>query len=247
MITVEEQGINYVFDIDGTLTPARLPIEPEFKEFFLDWMKGKKVYLITGSDYEKSVEQIGSEILEKVTACFNTAGNICYKKGKIIYQNDWTAPPELISLLNQFMKNSKYPVRTGKHFEHRIGMLNFSIVGRNCTREQRKDYNLYDSKVKEREYFCKTIMEKFPEIEATVGGQISIDIYALGMNKAQIIKHIDGPIHFFGDKTKKGENDYAIASKLTKLPNRVFSVKDWKDTMELLIKLEKNEKDERKR
>ena len=231
---MEKQEINYVFDIDGTLTPARLPIEPEFKKFFLEWIKDKRVYLITGSDYEKSDEQIGAEILESVTACFNTAGNICYKKGKIIYRNDWSAPPDLINLLNHFMENSKYPVRAGRHFEHRIGMLNFSIVGRNCTREQRKDYNLYDAKIKEREHFCKTIMEQFPEIEATVGGQISIDIYALGMNKAQIIKHIDGPIHFFGDKTKKGENDYAIANKLTNLPNKVFTVKDWKDTMELL-------------
>ncbi len=233
---MEKQEINYVFDIDGTLTPARLPIETEFKEFFLEWIKGKNVYLITGSDYEKSDEQIGKEILEEVTACFNTAGNICYKRGKIIYQNDWNAPSDLINLLNQFMENSKYPVRAGRHFEHRIGMLNFSIVGRNCTREQRKDYNLYDSKVKEREYFCRTIMAQFPEIEATVGGQISIDIYALGMNKAQIIKHIDGPIHFFGDKTKEGENDYAIANKLTILPNMVFTVKDWKETMELLKK-----------
>ncbi|MHA1512274.1 MAG: hypothetical protein ACTSRX_11225, partial [Promethearchaeota archaeon] len=175
-----------------------------------------------------------------VTACFNTAGNICYKKGKIVYQNDWNAPPDLINLLNQFMENSKYPVRAGRHFEHRIGMLNFSIVGRNCTREQRKDYNLYDANVKEREYFCRTIMKQFPEIEATVGGQISIDIYALGMNKAQIIKHIKCPIHFFGDKTKEGENDYAIANKLTILPNMVFTVKDWKETMELLKQQNRN-------
>nr|WP_162306655.1 hypothetical protein [Candidatus Prometheoarchaeum syntrophicum]QEE16003.1 Eukaryotic phosphomannomutase [Candidatus Prometheoarchaeum syntrophicum] len=237
---MEKQEINYVFDIDGTLTPARLPIEAVFKTFFLEWIQNKKVYLITGSDYEKSVEQIGPEILEAVTACFNTAGNICYKKGKVIYRNDWSAPPDLIHLLNQFIENSKHPIRAGRHFEHRIGMLNFSIVGRNCTREQRNDYNLYDAEVKEREYFCKTIMEQFPEIEATVGGQISIDIYALGMNKAQIIKHIKGPIHFFGDKTKEGENDYAIAKKLTKLPNRVFTVKDWKETMEILKQYNRN-------
>ena len=230
--------MNYVFDIDGTLTPARLPIEAEFKKFFLKWIKGKNVYLITGSDYVKSVEQVGKDVIEAVTACFNTAGNICYKKGIVIYRNDWNAPPELVAMLESFMKSSKYPLRAGRHLEHRIGMLNFSIVGRNCTREQRKDYNMFDTGVKEREKFCKIIMETFPDIEATVGGQISIDIYALGMNKAQIINHIDGPIYFYGDKTKKGENDYAIASKLTSPPNKVFTVKNWQATQPCLKKID---------
>ena len=128
--------MNYVFDINGTLTPARLPIEAEFKKFFLNWIKRKNVYLITGSDYAKSVEQVGKDVLEAVTACFNTAGNICYKKGNIIYRNDWNAPPELVAMLEGFLKSSKYPIRAGRHLEHRIGMLNFSIVGRDCTREQ---------------------------------------------------------------------------------------------------------------
>ena len=32
----------YLFDIDGTLTPSRLRIDPEFEQFFLEWMKDKK-------------------------------------------------------------------------------------------------------------------------------------------------------------------------------------------------------------
>jgi phosphomannomutase len=226
--------VNYVFDIDGTLTPARLPIDLEFEAYFLEWIQGKKVYLISGSDYAKSLEQVGETILHAVAASFNTAGNICYKKGKEIYRNEWTAPSELVSLLEMYMKESTFPVRAGRHFEHRIGMLNFSIVGRDCTREQRKAYNEFDNEVHERKRFCSEIMEKFPEIEATVGGQISIDIYALGSNKAQIIEHLDGNIHFFGDKTKKGENDYAIASKLLTPPNLVSTVRDWKHTWALL-------------
>ena len=77
-------------------------------------------------------------------------------------------------------------------------------------------------------------MEKFPSIEATVGGQISIDIYELGKNKAQIIALIDGPIHFFGDKTQEGGNDYAIASKLLEAPHKVSQVENWQQTQKLL-------------
>ncbi|WP_371803527.1 HAD hydrolase family protein [Candidatus Lokiarchaeum ossiferum] len=229
--------MNYVFDIDGTLTPSRLKIDPVFETFFLDWIKDKNVYLVTGSDYPKSVEQVGQNICESVNACYNTAGNIQYVKGKEVYRNEWHAPPELIDLLSKFLKESEYPIRAGNHMEHRVGMLNFSIVGRNCTQKQRLDYNKYDNEKGERENFCKIIMEKFPSIEATVGGQISIDIYEKGKNKAQIIKLIQGPIHFFGDKTQKGGNDYAIASQLLSPPHKVSQVENWQETQKLLVNI----------
>ena len=40
--------INYVFDVDGTLTPSRLKIDTEFGKFFRSWIKDKNVYLLTG-------------------------------------------------------------------------------------------------------------------------------------------------------------------------------------------------------
>ena len=96
--------INYLFDVDGTLTPSRLSIDPEFKKFFLEWIKGKKVYLVTGSDYSKSEEQLGREILEAVTLCYNNAGNLHCSEGKEVYRLDWTPPQELLDLLNQILK-----------------------------------------------------------------------------------------------------------------------------------------------
>ena len=46
--------MNYIFDIDGTLTPGRLRIEPEFEAFFLKWMEGKEVYLVDLQDKDPS-------------------------------------------------------------------------------------------------------------------------------------------------------------------------------------------------
>ena len=37
--------INYVFDVDGTLTPSRLKMDGEFQKFFRTWIKDKYVYL----------------------------------------------------------------------------------------------------------------------------------------------------------------------------------------------------------
>ena len=46
----------YIFDVDGTLTPSRIKMNKEFKEFFLEWAKGKKYYLVSGSNIEKMDE-----------------------------------------------------------------------------------------------------------------------------------------------------------------------------------------------
>lgn len=47
-----------------------------------------------------------------------------------------------------------------------------------------------------------------------VGGQISIDVFPQGWDKTYCLKFVEndfgGNIHFFGDKTKPGENDYEI-------------------------------------
>ena len=53
----------YIFDVDGTLTPARQPATQEFLTFFEDWAKEHTFYLCSGSDLEKIEEQLPSEIL----------------------------------------------------------------------------------------------------------------------------------------------------------------------------------------
>ena len=53
--------INYMFDIDGTLTPSRLPIDKDFEVFLKQWILNKQTYLVTGSDKEKTIEQIGTD------------------------------------------------------------------------------------------------------------------------------------------------------------------------------------------
>ena len=61
------EKINFVFDVDGTLTPSRLRIDSKFEEFFIEWIKDKNVYLLTGSDHMKTIEQVGYKIWESVT------------------------------------------------------------------------------------------------------------------------------------------------------------------------------------
>jgi len=90
------------------------------------------------------------------------------------------------------------------------------------------------------ELFCKIIEDTFPELEATVGGQISIDIYPKGKNKAQVLQDIIGPITFFGDKCQPGGNDYPIVERLGQMNEEnnlsctIHEVKDYKETWDIL-------------
>ena len=84
-------------------------------------------------------------------------------------------------------------------------MCNFSVVGRNANQEERKQYYYYDCKTKEREQIAKAFNEKFPKLQADVGGETGIDIFEKGCNKAQILNEFSNTdrIKFYGDRTDR--------------------------------------------
>lgn len=225
--------INYVFDVDGTLTPSRLSMDDEFSEFFLHWSSDKNVYLLTGSDHEKTIEQVGEKIWTNVTESHQCGGNVIYKQGKLIKESNWKPSKSLLDMCKHLIDISNYEIKAGNHIETRVGLLNISVVGRNCTQKQREDYYEWDMEHGEREFICRAITKIFPELEASAGGQISVDIHEFGKNKSQIRKRLHGDIHFFGDKTMKGGNDFPIADVLTS-PDKVFQVENWEHTYKLL-------------
>ena len=69
----------FIFDVDGTLTPSRGTIDPEFKEFFVNFCTENNVYLVTGSDRPKTVEQIGLDTYLLCKRVYNCSGNDVYE------------------------------------------------------------------------------------------------------------------------------------------------------------------------
>jgi phosphomannomutase len=229
--------MNYIFDIDGTLTPSRLKIDTEFEVFFLEWMKDKNVYLVTGSDKDKTIEQVGEKIWTNVKRAYQSCGNAVYEGGKLIRQLDFKLDTELQRMLYTFKASSDWQHHHGNHIEERIGLVNYSTVGRNCDQSSRQAYYAWDKLKGERELFCKIIEDTFPKLEASIGGEISIDIYPKGKNKAQVLGDIKGPITFFGDKCQPGGNDFPIVNRLrNEYKDEVIinEVKDWTETWEHL-------------
>jgi phosphomannomutase len=234
-----EKVKRFLFDVDGTLTDSRQKIDSEFEEFMIDFCIVNKVALVTGSDKNKTVEQIGEKLFSSVDYSFNCAGNEVWHKNNLIYKTDWTPSEELMEYLQQIVNQSKFSIRTGNHIELRNGMLNLSIIGRNCTLDQRKEYIQWDKSTSERERLQAKISARFDYLDVFIGGETGLDIYQKGKNKEQVIDFLKnhetpGKYYYFGDQIFKNGNDYNIAMRCE---NR-YQVRGWRDTYEILKFLE---------
>ena len=126
----------YIFDVDGTITPSRSEIDKKFLKWFLEFADSHKVYLVTGSDSTKTIEQIGIELYRKVEASYNCSGNTKYVGSVCVFS---TKKFELPEVAQTFLEEKL----TSSVFD-RPGLLNFSVVGSNATKAQRKKYVKYD-------------------------------------------------------------------------------------------------------
>jgi len=227
----------YIFDVDGTLTPSRNPMDKDFKDFFKKFLKKKRVWLISGSDKDKTIEQVGKDIWASVERAYQSSGNQLWVKGELKYQYEFKTEDYLRELLKMFLDKSEYPHRYGNHIEERPGALNFSVVGRDCTQEQREHYAKWDNEYQERKDFAWEIKERYPWLDAVVGGEISIDIYEKFKDKGQIVKDIRGKFEFFGDRLYPGGNDFAVQQEIISQKRKgckTNPVKTWRDTEKLL-------------
>ncbi len=104
----------------------------------------------------------------------------------------------------------------------RNGMINISPIGRNASNDERNEYEKYDKQHNIRTQFVETLKQKFSDFGLTfsIGGQISFDVFPTGWDKTYCLRHVEAEknisgveyttVHFFGDKTFKGGNDYEI-------------------------------------
>ncbi len=236
----------YVFDVDGTLTPSRQPATEQMVEFLLEWGERHRFYLCSGSDLDKIKEQLPDKFLDMSRGIFGCMGNSFHRKGKEVYMRDFRSPPGLKDDLLRLMKSSKYPVRCGNHIEERMGMWNFSVVGRNATTEERSDYHRWDLEHGEREALAELINEKYNgRVVGTVGGEISIDLTNPEKDKAQVFKEIikleliDRKLAFIGDRTLPGGNDHALAKVVADYAyGSVHQTESWEQTIDILNDLE---------
>ncbi|OXB71964.1 UNVERIFIED_CONTAM: hypothetical protein H355_001077 [Colinus virginianus] len=160
-----------LFDVDGTLTPARQKIEPEVDRFLQELRGRVQIGVVGGSDYSKIAEQLGEgdEVVNKFDYVFAENGTV-----------------------------------QGTFIEFRNGMLNISPIGRSCTLEERIEFSELDK--------LKATLLTLSLVLA--GGMISFDVFPEGWDKRYCLNVLDDErfdtIHFFGNETTPGGNDYEI-------------------------------------
>lgn len=235
-----------LFDVDGTLTPARLTISDEMKQTLQALRKKVVIGFVGGSDLSKQVEQLGSTVLQDFDYCFSENGLTAYKLGKELASQSfiqWIGDEKynkLVKFILRYLSDIDIPVRRGTFIEFRNGMINVSPVGRNASTQERNDFEKFDLEHKIREKLVAALKENFSDYGLTysIGGQISFDVFPTGWDKTYALQHVEDEhfkeIHFFGDKSYKGGNDYEIYTDERTIGH---AVKEPADTIKILKEL----------
>lgn len=200
-----------VFDVDGTITPTRSSMEEDFIPKFAEYCKHNNVVIVSGSTKEMIQEQIPENILSmtKLYTCSGVEG--C----SIPIDYEIEDIDNLVYRLKYYLKQSGFPNKAGRHIDIRKGMVNFSIPGRDATIEQRKQFVEYNNLAKEAEFFRDELEIDFPQLQFCIGGETSIDITNIGINKSLVAKDLltfepEAYIIFYGNQILGG-NDYPLA------------------------------------
>ncbi|CAG5031386.1 unnamed protein product [Parnassius apollo] len=246
------KNILYLFDVDGTLTKPRQRISEELKNFLLNEVKTRvKVGLVSGSDYSKVVEQMdGEEITNQFDYVFCENGVVHYQQGQLKstqsilnYIGEQTLQ-RVINFALGYMSKLELPAKRGNFVEFRSSMLNICPVGRSCSQSERDEFSKFDMQHRVRAKFVEALQNEFKHTKLmfALGGQISVDVFPIGWDKTYCLTHVVdenfAEIHFFGDKTTVGGNDYEIYNDDRTIGHKVTSPEDTKEQLKKWLNIE---------
>lgn len=206
-------------------------------QFLQDLRKHVTVGIVGGSDLVKIQEQLGGNALEAYDYVFSENGLVAHKAGKVLeIQSLKTFLGEerlkkFINFVLHYIADLDIPIKRGTFIEFRNGMLNVSPIGRNCSQEERDEFERFDKEAGVRAKMVETLRKEFAEYNLTysIGGQISFDVFPQGWDKTYCLQFVTkdfDTVHFFGDKTFKGGNDYEIYESELTIGHTVTSPED---------------------
>ena len=172
------------------LTSLPTPFQSVSKETlaFLKSLRGKVTTgMVGGSDLVKQREQLGEDVLELFDFVFPENGLAAYENGQPIGKTSFkdflgeAKLKELINFLLMYIANLDIPIKRGTFIEFRAGMLNVSPIGRNCSHEEREEFEKFDLATGVRATMVKVLEARFPHfgLKYSIGGQISFDVFPI--------------------------------------------------------------------
>lgn len=229
------------------MSPCQV-IKPEMKEFLVKLKEKAVIAIVGGSDLPKMQEQMGGEDVKQLyDYVFSENGLVAFKDGQLHNKSSikkHMGEKKIAVFVNfclHYIANLDLPKKRGTFIEFRDGLINVCPVGRNCTQEERMEFFEFDREHKIREKFVSALQKEFPDIglKYSIGGQISFDVFPIGWDKTFCLGLVDltqfKEVHFFGDKTSPGGNDYEIFEDPRTIGHTVTSPEDTRRQLEELF------------
>lgn len=222
-----------LLDVDGVINEPQQACKPEMQSLLQRLAMHYQVYFVTGNGYTKTVDILNGPIGKFMGVFCNNADELRTMRGKLVWQDTYTKPlPRLDFCLMSLLRDKA----TGNNcIEWRSPrFVNISTIGRYADEETRRQHN-----GSWREYIAHIISDD--EVECSIGGQVSIDIYSKGADKSRAAKYInsqDKNFLFIGDKTSPGGNDYPIVQYCELNPENIcLTTVSYLNTMEIINSL----------
>ena len=214
-----------IFDLDGTLTKSKSPIDEEMADLIVKLLENKKVAIISGGGYP----QFETQFLHKLPGTTERYSNLYLlpTSGTRLYawRGSWVEQyaehlstqekDKVMSALNTALRSTGYekPEKIyGQIIEDRGSQITFSALGQNAPVELKYAWDPTRAK---RDKIADIIRQKIPEFDVRVGGSTSVDITRRGVNKGYGIRRLEEYLKislesmvFVGDALFQGGNDY---------------------------------------
>lgn len=238
-----------VFDLDGTLTESKQPIDSEMSGLLEKLLTRTYIGITGGGSFEQFSHQLlsnlsNSPLLSKLLL-FPTNGAIFFRYFNSVWTKEYsyelstTDKEKIFSCFEKVFQEINYqkPKRTyGPILEDRGGQITFSALGQQAPLEAREKWRQSSDRRPE----IKAALEKYlPEFDFVIAGVTSIDIISKKINKGTAIDYAqkllnipDRDAVFVGDSLFIGGNDYLAK----KSGVETISVKGPKETKTLITK-----------
>ena len=224
-----------LFDMDGTLTPAREKMSYQMTIALSKLQNaGYKVGIVTGSGMDYITQQCSTMFdLSPVNYLdidyFPCNGTKRYKysqsksSGDLVYENHMREEIGALHFNNIIYELASFQCRlgkaeygkdiplTGNFIDCRGSMINWCPIGRNATKKDREIWKELDAKYNIRVNVLNSFfkIELFNNLSVKLGGSTSFDIFPKGWDKTYVLKNFsdEDQIYFFGDKCDGDGND----------------------------------------
>lgn len=211
-----------MFDMDGPLTVSKCEIQPEISAALYRAQSRARLVLVSGAGLTQIHKQLGHAV--------GFFDEIFYNSGNH-NSEEWDYLCDEIEEILHTLTTWDDEI-AGPRIQWRKGCLNYAACGQNASFDLRNKYAEWDAKCSDRLRLASAIESVYPELRATIGGRVSIDVTFRGKGKEQV--PVDEDTTFFCDSLGPHGGDELLARKVLENGGSVVYTRSPRTTLRLI-------------